>query len=69
MTNEDLEQREQLLREALDRFTGRFEPTQPDWARIDARWPRSCLRTQRQPPPGIATTVGQPPGGGVPAGR
>ena len=37
MTNEDLEQREQLLREALDRFTGRFEPTQPDWARIEHR--------------------------------
>jgi glutamate transport system substrate-binding protein len=29
--------REQLVRQALDRYTSRFEPMQPEWARIQGR--------------------------------
>ena len=34
--NDDL-QHEQRLRDALQRFTGRFEPAQPEWATIEGR--------------------------------
>ena len=47
MTEDRLEQREQLLREALDRFTDRFPPRQAEWARIEARH-AGAIRT---PPP------------------
>jgi glutamate transport system substrate-binding protein len=37
MTDKDFQHQERLLSEALHRFTGRFPPKEPEWARIEAR--------------------------------